>query len=114
MYKKFIAGKPFVGRGDGLYATTKEAIDQLIAESGGDLAKVKKRLGIEPQYWNEPLWRVDIHNPLLHNARMPSGMEAGANPLFQWGGYTRGGMPEVVLDPVPNGAFGASPTGVKP
>lgn len=32
---------------------------------------------------------------------MPSGFESGANELFKWGGYTSGGLPEVVLDQVP-------------
>ena len=32
---------------------------------------------------------------------MPSGFEAGANEKFVWGGYTSGGMPEAVIDPVP-------------
>ena len=94
--------------------STRSAIDELLAASGGDLATIKKRLGIKPQQWNERLWRVDVANPLLHNARLPSGMEEGANSLFIWGGYTRGGMVEAVLDPVPRGGFVAYPTEVKP
>lgn len=33
---------------------------------------------------------------------MPSGMEMGANKHFKWGGYTSGGVPELVIDQVPN------------
>ncbi len=113
-YKGFVAGKSAVGRADGLYVTTRSAMDELLAVSRGDHAAVKARLGIEPDAWNERLWRVDVANPLLHNARLPSGMESGANKLFIWGGYTRGGMPEAVLDPVPAGEFVAHPTEVKP
>jgi hypothetical protein len=112
-YHGRVAGKRAVGRADGLYVTTRSAIDELLASAAGDLATVKKRLGIEPDEWNERLWRVDVANPLLHNARLPSGMEKGANDLFIWGGYTRGGMPEAVLDPVRQGEFVAFPTEVK-
>ena len=40
-------------------------------------------------------------NPLLHDARLPSGLNSGANSQFQWGGYTSGGMPEIITNPIP-------------
>jgi hypothetical protein len=113
-YVGFVAGKGSIGRPDGLYVSTRSAMDDLLATARGDLAFVKARLGIEPDVWNERLWRVDVANPLMHNARLPSGMEEGANDVFIWGGYTRGGMPEAVIDPVPAGGFVATPTEVKP
>jgi RHS repeat-associated protein len=105
-YQRFVQGAEFVGRNDGLFITTRGGMDKLLTETGGDLAAINQRLGT---FWNEPLWRVDVYNPLLHNARLPSGLEQGANSLFRWGGYTSGGMPEVVLNPVPAGGFSASP-----
>jgi RHS repeat-associated protein len=106
LYRRFVEGQAVVGRESGLFITTRGAMDKLIAETGGDLAAISKRLGTT---WSEPLYRVDVHNPLLHNARLPSGLEAGADPLlFRWGGYTSGGMPELAVDPVPAGGFSAT------
>jgi hypothetical protein len=34
------------------------------------------------------------------NPRLPSGLEAGANSNFIRGGFTSGGAPEIVIDPV--------------
>lgn len=72
----------------------------MLAKANGDLLAVKKSLGIPADQWNEPLVRVDVFNPLQHNARFPSGFEEGANPLFKWGGYTKGEMPETAVDPI--------------
>jgi hypothetical protein len=73
-------------------------MDRLLEETGGNLTKINAKLGTR---WKEPLVRVDVHNPLLHNARLPSGLEGGADPrLFRWGGQTSGGLPEIVIDPL--------------
>jgi hypothetical protein len=80
-------------------------MDRLLRETKGNHALIKKRLGIPAEMWNEELVRIDVDNPLLFNARFPSGFEEGANSLFKWGGYTSGWMPEVVLNPVPAGSF---------
>jgi len=80
----------------------------------GSLDFIKKELSIPENAWNEELMRVDVHNPLLHNARFPSGFERGANELFKWGGYTKGGMPEIVVDQFPIGGYSANTIGVKP
>ncbi|MCP4545813.1 MAG: hypothetical protein GY835_05025, partial [bacterium] len=54
--------------------------------------------------WSEPLYRIDVRNPLLHNARLPSGLERGADPvLFRWSGYSDGCMPQVIIDQIPGG-----------
>lgn len=114
VYHKWIAGKQTVGRPDGQFLTTRGAMDDLLSKSNGNLDFVKAKLGIPPQYWNEPLYRVDVESPLLYNARMPSGMESGANSYFRWGGYTSGGMPEIATDVIPMGGFTVRPTGIGP
>lgn len=76
-------------------------MDKILFEADGNLAVVKQKLGIPERYWNEEILRVDVHNPLMHNARFPSGFERGANEQFRWGGYTSGGQPEVVVDQIP-------------
>ncbi len=106
-YKRLIKGENLIGRPDGQFITTKSAMDKLMAETGGNLTAINNRLGTR---WNEQLYRVDIDNPLLHNARLPTGLEKGADPdLFRWGGYTSGGMPEAIINPVPKGQFSATP-----
>lgn len=106
-YNRFVKGQKSIGRPDGQFITTKKDMDKLISETGGDVSKISNRLGTR---WNEPLYRVDIENPLLHNARFPSGLESGADPeLFRWGGYTSGGMSEIIIDPIPSRAFSVSP-----
>jgi hypothetical protein len=74
-------------------------MDELIERAAGDRAVLKKIIAIPADQWNEPLRRIDIANPLLHNARLPGGLEAGANMYFRWGGYTAGGAAEIVIDP---------------
>lgn len=113
-YESYVKGQRVIGDPQGQFVTTIDAMDRLLAEAGGDLARVKKRLAIPDEFWNEPLVRVDIENPLLYGARLPSGLERGANDAFRWGGYTQGGLPEVVIDPVPADAARAYPAGVMP
>ncbi|MBK8575468.1 MAG: hypothetical protein IPN90_07275 [Elusimicrobia bacterium] len=110
-FEKYFKQGGTVGRSDGFFITTRQAMDKLLLETKGDNALIKKRLGIEAGNlaWDAELVRVDVYNPLLHNARFPHGMELGANPKFRWGGLTSGGMPEIAIDPVKSGDFQASP-----
>jgi hypothetical protein len=98
------AGDP-IGREDGLFITTRASMDKLFEKSGKSLELIKKGMGIPENQWNEPLIRIDVTNPLLHDARMASGIEQGANELFMWGGYTKGGMPEIAIDSVKTGEY---------
>lgn len=113
-YERRVRGQAMAGRSDGQFMLRKSAMDRVLRESGGDLKEVKRMLGIPDEFWNDELIRIDVDNPLLHNARMPSGLEEGANELFRWGGYTSGGYPEVVIDQIPAGAFRAVETGIGP
>jgi hypothetical protein len=81
-------------------------MDELIRDAAGDVGKLEARLGFDRGHFGggSGMVRVDIPNPLAHNARLPSGSESGANPHFRFGGYTDGGLPEAVLDPVPTSA----------
>jgi len=89
-YDDWVKGRTVIGRPDGQFITTRSAMDKLLAESGGDLAIIEKRLGIPKGQWKgEVLYRVDIDSPLELNGRLPSGFEDGADKeLFRWGGYT--------------------------
>jgi hypothetical protein len=96
-----------IGRADGQFVSMSKAIDKIIEKAGGNTQEIAKLLGTR---WSGQLYRVDIPRPLLRNARFPSGLESGADPvLFRWGGYTSGGQPEAVIDPIPTGEFTTSP-----
>lgn len=90
-----------LGRSDGLFVTTPKAADQAEAIAGGNRESLKQALGIPPNEWNEPIHRVDFSASEVKNLRMATGKEGGANKLFIPGGYTSGGVPEAVVDPVP-------------
>ncbi len=95
-----------LGRADGLFVTTPDFADDVERAVNGNLAKLKDKLGIEPQYWNEPIHRVDISKEDMKNLRMATGKESGANSMWIPGGYTSGGVPEAVIDPVPQSKIG--------
>jgi|GEM_PF-3591603 len=113
-YEYFVEGQQLIGDPQGQFVTTTAAMDRLLAEAGGNLTYVKQKLGIPKELWNEPLMRIDVKNPFRYNARLPSGLERGANAGFRWGGYTQGGLPEAVIDPFPRGAADVSEAGVRP
>jgi RHS repeat-associated protein len=104
-YKRFIEPNKLIGYEDNsMYIGRKDFVDKVIREANGDVSILEQRLGFKPGHFADGggIVRVDINNPLFHNARMPSGMEKGANEFFKWGGYTSGGVPEAVVDQVPN------------
>lgn len=71
--------------------------------TNADGATIRRALGIPntDKAWHRPLVQVDIPEPLSRNPRMPTGLEDAANKLYTRGGYTSGGTPEMVIDPVP-------------
>jgi hypothetical protein len=103
-YELYIEGKKFVGDPTGQFISTKAAMDKVFKTAKGDISKIEKALGFDKGHFAKGggLVRVDIKNPLLHNVRFPSGLERGANPNFRWGGYTKGGSPEAIIDVVQN------------
>ncbi|MCB2377404.1 DUF6531 domain-containing protein [Hymenobacter sp. BT635] len=104
-YRDFAKGRPFVGRPDGQFISTKTDIDGVLSRSNGDVALIEKELGIKPgpNGWQGKggIVRVDIQNPEKFNLRMPNGNEGGANELWEPGGFVPGGSPEAVVDPIP-------------
>jgi RHS repeat-associated protein len=102
-----------LGRPDGLFVLKKATAEGL--QLNGDNAVIRKALGIPDSatLWRGKLVRIDVPNPLSHTPRMASGFEQGANDLFRPGGYTSGGVQELVIDPIPwnqvsvSGPFGS-------
>ena len=91
----------------------KTEMDNLLNEAQGDLAVIKKELGIPDEYWNEELVRIDIINPNSLNPRIPSGKERGANELWLPGGILPEGYSEIVIDAIPVGSFTENSTNIK-
>jgi RHS repeat-associated protein len=104
-YERYIKDADMIGYGDNsLYIARKDYMDKIFKEANGDISVLEKRLGFPDGHFSRGggIVRIDVNNPLMHNARMPSGLEMGANEFFKSGGYTSGGVPEAVIDRIPN------------
>ncbi|SMC92338.1 hypothetical protein, partial [Papillibacter cinnamivorans] len=86
----------YAGPPGGTFVMPTSVADDLIARAGGDVSELERLLGLDPGELGTNPVRIDIANP--SGLRMPSGNEKGAN--FKWipGGYTSGGIPEVIID----------------
>ncbi len=75
----------------------------MLRKANGDVRIIEKELGIDPGAWQGKggIYRIDVNNPENFNLRLPSGNEAGANSNWVPGGYTSGGKPEAVTNPIP-------------
>lgn len=86
-----------LGRNGQLFLTNKDALKGLDLTKTSDLAKVEKILGLESGRLTKSqgvvLTTVDLTNK---NVRLPS----SGNEFFIPGGYTSGGAPEIVIDPL--------------
>ena len=67
------------------------------------MASIEKSLGFEPGHFSDHggLVRIDISDLSDLNLRVPSGNEMGANEFWIPGGYTKGGIPEAIVDQIP-------------
>jgi RHS repeat-associated protein len=103
-YRMYVKGKKFIGDPSGQFITSKSAMEKIFKAAKGDISFIEKALGFEKGYFFKGggLVRIDVKNPLLHNAKFASGLERGANKFFRWGGYTSGGLPECIIEPVKN------------
>lgn len=109
-YDNFIAGKATVGRPDGLFISTVDDIDAVIAKANGNISIIEEELGIPAGSWQGKggIVRIDLNNLENFNLRIPDGSEAGANPLWEPGGLTSGGKLEAVTNPIPTANINAN------
>ncbi len=97
------APKGTEGPPGGTFVMPKLLADELIRSSRGDVRKLEKMLGLNSgDLGNNPV-RVDIHDN--KSLRIPNGNEYGANEKWVPGGTTKGGIPEAVVDPIPEGGY---------
>lgn len=84
---------------DGGFVMPASEFQALMADTGGDLAAVEKRLGLDAGYLSDSDTLVAyIERSDINGLRVPSGKEGGANDHWIPGGYTSGGVPEGVMD----------------
>ena len=103
-YEKYVRYSDKIGYGDDTqYVTTMECADEILEKSAGKASEICRLIG-----WNKEnslndmmLVRIDLKNISRLNPRIPSGNEAGANEFFTPGGFTSGGIIELVLNRIP-------------
>lgn len=90
------APKGYAGPPGGTFVMPTSIADDLIARARGDISELERLLGLDPGELGTNPVRIDIVNP--SGLRMPSGNEKGANSKWIPGGYTSGGIPEIIID----------------
>jgi hypothetical protein len=101
----FWFGRNKIGYADNtMYVSTRADIDEALRVADGDYSVIEDLLGFPSGHFprNKGIYRLDIFEPSNFDIRMPSGLEAGANPMYTPGGFTIGGIPEAVINQVPN------------
>ena len=92
-----------IGPPGGTFIMPRLLLDELLANSGGNLRKLEDELGLKPGTLPDDCVRIDI--PSCPGLRVPSGNEVGANSDWLPGGFTAGGIPEAVVDQVRPGSY---------
>ena len=85
-----------IGPESGQYATSEVIIEKAIKASDGDPRKLEKLLALDEGSLGEN--PVVIKPKKISFLEFPSGNEKGANSYWNPGGYTSGGIPEVVVN----------------
>lgn len=92
-----------IGPESGQYATSEEIIEKAIKASDGDPRKLEKLLALDKGSLGEN--PVVIKPTKVRFLNFPSGNELGANEYWNPGGYTSGGIPEVVVNQFAQGEY---------
>lgn len=86
-----------IGAEQGHYAMPKWVYEKAVQVSNGDPRVLEELLGLDDGYLGNNPVVIDINH--YEGLRMPSGNEPGAfQGLWEPGGYTKGGIPEAVID----------------
>lgn len=105
-YELYLMGDSSFGFDDNTqYIIPKEVMDSVVWNANGDLSIYEAALGYKEGHLKSKsgiLVRIDVKNLKDLNLRMASGNELGANELYTPGGCTSGGVPEAVIDRIPN------------
>ena len=86
-----------IGPEEGHYVMPKFIYDKAVLASDGNPRVLEELLGFDRGYLGDSPLTINVKNP--KNLRMPSGNEPGAwQGLWEPGGFTKGGIPEAVVD----------------
>ncbi len=107
VYQNFVKGKPKLGRPDGgdsyLFVAGGKFIDGVLraakkADGTYDFTIIEHKLGLPPATYKPDggLWRIDVNVP-ISCYRLPRAADPGANSDFKPGGFTSGGVPEILV-----------------
>lgn len=106
-YQNYVKGKTKLGRPQGadsyLFVAGGKFIDGVLraakkADGTTDFGVIEHKLGLPPNTYPPTggLWRVDVNVP-ISCYRLPRASDPGANPQFKAGGFTSGGVPEILV-----------------
>ena len=87
----------------GTFVMPKTLADDLIVQSGGDVRKLEKLLGLDDGYLGTTPYRIDVESP--SGLRMSDGNELGANEYWIPRGKTSGGVTEATVDQIKEGTY---------
>ena len=86
-----------IGPEKGHYVMPKFIYDKAVLASDGNPRVLEELLGLDRGYLGDSPLTINVKHP--KNLRMPSGNEPGAwQGLWEPGGFTKGGIPEAVVD----------------
>ena len=86
-----------IGPEKGHYVMPKFIYDKAVLASDGNPRVLEELLGLDRGYLGDSPLTINVKHP--KNLRMPSGNEPGAwQDLWEPGGFTKGGIPEAVVD----------------
>ncbi|MBR5914334.1 MAG: hypothetical protein IKZ58_08230 [Selenomonadaceae bacterium] len=102
-YNKYVVPSETIGRADGCFVMPRYVCDEIEKKFNGDISVFETSLSFNVGYFSSQggLVRIDVFRISDLNLRMASGNEAGANSYWLPGGFTMGGIPEAVVDPIP-------------
>ena len=102
-YNKFVKNSETIGRADGCFVMPKYICDDIEKKYDGDISIFETSLSFNAGYFTSQggMVRLDIFDIDDLNLRLPSGNETAANAYWLPGGFTMGGIPEAVVDPIP-------------
>ncbi|EAD3240397.1 hypothetical protein EA840_14645, partial [Listeria monocytogenes] len=88
----------------GTYVLPKNVVDKAISVSDGNPRVLEQLLGLDSGYLGDTPVLLDINR--VDGIRIPTGNESGAwQGLWEPGGFTKGGIPEAVVNQIPSGGY---------
>uniref|UniRef100_A0A915DSY3 ShKT domain-containing protein n=1 Tax=Ditylenchus dipsaci TaxID=166011 RepID=A0A915DSY3_9BILA len=100
-------GREMLGKPDNnRFVIPRAYMDLVLLTANGNISVIESELGIPAGHWRgHQMVRIDVPEPQKLNLRMATGNENGANQLWIPGGLLPNGIPEAIIDNVPEGMY---------